>query len=1027
MKKLFTGLTLLLGAASAHAQTFTDPRSQFTQLVDSLIAPLDKSRIPGSILYDRVPALANLHQFNKYTPSSASHFFQSYFELRESAYGLSSFTLERSALRPLAEDQTTASTSMGGTLPVGVLDYQFAVLDTLAEERGTIREIGGLYYDGVGSPYQTNRITVVSPLADSVAQQVQLSMPAMFQFQNTSRTVSFGLLQVGNSQFYLSNNNSTLINFPGTGVQNLSFTLYFSDGSTSIAQARVYVKPQLASRPNGAVTSPIYPNIISRTWSDYNGSTTYGEGEALSYLFNPQSKNDGKLRNPLIVMDGFDPSDKRKIDRIYGDFAPLVPALELAGKERDLVILNFPKTRRRVDMPRQTIYKDVDGGADYVERNALVLVELLNRIKPLMADPNQKVSIIGPSMGGLISRYALALMEKNFANSANAATFNNPYWKHNVDLWFSFDGPHQGANVPLGDQEFIDYFTGMSESAEVNAARLNSVAAKQMLVSHRLDMSGTQYHIPFMRNLQNNGLPDSYGYPTQVRRVALANGIINGQMNSAAGSPGASGLQLDVARINGNKRRQFFYRSTTPGTQIAANMYFAPAAGQRGTVFNGEARVIVALFKPIEKRREIKITSGSQGSYDLAPGGTYDSQFQIKDGTLNGKQLPGIEFRFTTVRPLHSFIPTVSALGFQYTSLANYNGTGQLPNPYTDLSTRALACNDETPFDSYYAYPYNNGSHVTLDGPAQQFVVRELFNVTQPVTFAASNPTSMCPNATTALAIVGCGQRQGPITYNWSLTGPAVFMNTGTNSSPNADIYQSIRSTGAGTITVSVVAVRAGAAPSPAATYSLNSVATATPLNAYVVLQPGQVRICPYNTVTVRADGLTAGPYTWTKRTIRPGMTTTPQRITTTTPQLPVAVRYDEVEVTVTAPGLCSGTMLPLETIYVGPDYDPSGGRTICDPYTYELGPVPSNQYLQVSTLSSTNPAEAAEAMRRPDDENPHAYQADLYNDRGKKVKSGDTRNGRLRFDTQDLPSGIYHIKFRRGSQSESRNIVIQH
>ena len=1024
MKKTFTALALLLGPAAAHAQTAPDMRSQYTQLVDSLIAPLDKSRIPGGILYDRVPALAGLHTFTQYTPSSASHFFQSYFELRESAYGLASFTQERGELRPLAEAQATAARSMGGVLPVGVLDYQFAVLDTLAEERGTIWAINGLYYDGAGSPYQTNQVTVVAPLADSVAQQVRLTMPAMFQFRNTGRVFSYGFVLVGKSQYYLSPNAEATITFPGTGWQSMTFTLYYNDGSTSTSRGQVYVQPTLATRPASYVQMPLTPNIIGRTWRDYDGLATYGEGEATAFLMNPSSKNDAKLRRPVIVIDGFDPGDRRGIMGVYGSIEPLVPALNLAGQERDLIILNLPRTNRRIDWPGKTLYKYVDGGADYIERNALVLVELLNRIKPLMADPNQKVSIIGPSMGALISRYALALMEKNYANSADPATYNVPYWKHNVDLWFSFDGPHQGANIPLGDQEFIDYFRGVSENAETNAGRLNSVAARQMLINHRIDPSGNNYHVPFMRNLQANGLPGSYGYPTQVRRVALANGSDNGQLNSSLGSFGVTGIQMDAARKNGNKRRQFFYRSTTPGTQIAANMYFSPDAGARGTVFNGEARVIVAALKEVQKRREVKVTSGSQGSYDLAPGGTFNTQYLIQEGTMNGKQLPGIEYRFTTVRPNHSFIPTVSALGFQYRSLSNYGGRDQLPSPYTDLTKRALICNDEIPFDSYYAYPGSNGAHVTLDGPAEQFVVRELFNVTQPPTFRYTNVKTICPNGTTSINLTECGIRGGAVTYNWSLTGPAVFINTGTNTSPNGDIFQTIRATGPGTITLSVVAIRTGAAPSPAATYSLESVDAATGLDLYVELPQGQVTICPYSTVKVKASGMTNGPYYWTRRTVRAGTTTTAQNITTSTPELPVTVRYDEVEVTVTAPSSCSGALLPVQTISVAADA--SQGR-FCDPYSYAVSPVPSDQFLEVSTLATANPTEAAEQMRRPDEENPHAYKAEMYNDKGRMVQTGTTRKGQLRFNTRDLPSGLYHVLLKRGNQTVTRNIVIQH
>lgn len=1025
MKQLFAALTLVLGAQAVHAQTIPDTRSQYTQLVDSLISPLDKSRIPSGILYDRVPSSALLHAFNQYTSSNASHFFQSYFELRESAYSLAAFPIEHGELRPLAEAEATGATKMGGLLPVGILDYQFAVLDTLAEEKGSIRAVNGLYYDGYGSPYQTNRVTVVSPLADSVAQQVQFTFPSSYHFRNTSRTLSFGLLQIGPNQFHISPGVTVQYTFPSTGVQTLTFTLYFTDGSTSISRASVYVRPTLATRPAAAVTMPITPNIIGQTWRDYNGSTTYGEGEALSYLFNPQSKNDGKLRNPIIVMDGFDPSDKRNIDKIYKDFAPLVPALEAKGQERDLVILNFPKTRRRVDMPRQTVYKDVDGGADFIERNALVLVELMNRIKPLMADPNQKIFIIGPSMGGLISRYALALMEKNYADANNSATYQNPYWKHQVDTWFSFDAPHQGANIPLGDQSFLSYFSGMSEAAENNAARLNSTAAKQMLVYHNLDMSGQNYHIPFMRNLQNNGLPGSFGYPVQVRRVALANGSNNGQQNSASGSPGATGLQLDVARKEGNKKRQFFYRSTTPGTQIAANMYFSGNPGVRTVVFNGEARVIVAAVKPIAKRKETVLTS-NLGSYDLAPGSTFDSQFQIQDGTLKGKQLPGIEFRFSSLRPNHTFIPTVSALGYQYKTLANYNGREQLPNPYTNLSQRSLTCNDETPFDEYYTYTSSNSQHVTLDAAAQQFVVRELFKVSQPPVFAANNPATVCVNGVVDIGLRDCSVRGVGTTYNWNISGPAVFQNTGMNYMFSAGPRQSIRSTGqAGTITVTVTASRTGAAASPPVTYSFEATTGGQGLDLYADLQ-GMVRVCPYTTVIARAQGMTSGPWTWTRRTVRAdGTTTTPQTIVTQVPELPVSVRYDNIEVSVTAPGSCSGQMLPLSTMTVGPEYYDPYNRGGCDPYSFSVMPIPGDTYVDISTLTPESPMLATASLA--DEDNPHAWQAELYNDRGKKVKNGSTKSGKMRLETADLPSGLYHIKLKRGGQVITRNLSIQH
>ncbi|MBT9394433.1 T9SS type A sorting domain-containing protein [Hymenobacter sp. NST-14] len=1026
VRRLWASAAALLAAAPLFTQPAQAQRlppvttyaveapSLYTQLIDSLTAPLSKSGIPGNILYDRVPSIAQLHSFTPASVSNGSHFLQSYFELRTAAFDKSAFPYERAALRT-AIDQIAG----GGQVPIGLLDYRFAVLDTLAEEKGTIRASNGLYYNGTGNPYQQLDVAVGSVLADTVASQFQVTMPAGLLMGNRGRSVHFVFVRGYNQAFTLQPGSSAQMTFFGTsGWQNLSLTYYFTDGSTAQTNCQLYVRAPLASRPMGAVYMPFGSPIRGKAWTDYEGLNAQGEGEAVAYLYHPLSKQDAFLRNPVIVMDGFDPSDKRSLAKIAQDFEPLTPALTVGGKERDLVILNFPWVWR----PNKKNQLDwADGGADYIERNALVFVELLSRVKALMADPNQKITVIGPSMGGLISRYGLALMEKNYADSSNPITYQNPYWKHNVDTWFSFDAPHGGANIPLGDQAFLKYFIGVSEQAETNNKRLQSVAAKQMLVQHLEDFGGQSFHIPFMRNLTNNGLPGSYGFPTQVRRVSLANGANTGQVNTQLGSFGGTGLQLDVVRDAGNKRRQFFYRSTEPGTQIAANMYFGPGPGGSATVFNGEARVLVALFKNILKRYEIKINS-SQGTYDLAPGSTFDTQYQIQYYTLNGKQQKGYSYKFSNVLPNHTFIPTVSALAFQYRNMTNYGTAGSLPNPYTDLSRRNLICQGETPFDDYYTYGKGNAAHVTLDGPAQQFVTRALFNVTQPPRFAPSNPTTYCIGSNFTLSLDDCASATARTSYTWSVSGPAVFTSTGSSSAAGLDMTQGIRLTGGtGNVVVSVIAQRTGAAPSPAVSYTI-SPEPSTRLVIEIDLR-GQMRICPYSTITMRAQGNSPGPYTWTRRIMRPGGNTSPTTIVTQTPELSFMVRYDPVEVTVTGPDACTGQPTPLATATVAPEYDSGSGR-FCDPYTYEVSPNPSTSYLVASTLVSGEPQPTG---TEPETESPHAFSADLYNDRGRKVKSASTRLGKASIDVQDLPNGLYVLKLTRGRQVITRNIRIQH
>ena len=58
----------------------------------------------------------------------------------------------------------------------------------------------------------------------------------------------------------------------------------------------------------------------------------------------------------------------------------------------------------------------------------------------------QDFIVVGASMGGLISRFGLAWMEKEGL-------------QHHTSLFISFDSPQAGAQIPLGLQQMVDTFT----------------------------------------------------------------------------------------------------------------------------------------------------------------------------------------------------------------------------------------------------------------------------------------------------------------------------------------------------------------------------------------------------------------------------------------------------------------------------------------------------------------------------------------------------------------------------------------
>jgi triacylglycerol esterase/lipase EstA (alpha/beta hydrolase family) len=153
-------------------------------------------------------------------------------------------------------------------------------------------------------------------------------------------------------------------------------------------------------------------------------------GEVFVYTTDP----DGPIDWPVIITDGLDhnnyrgwnsnndPTGGRSLYELLNQ-SDLLEDGKNAGL--DFFVLNF------------------DQGAGYIQRNAFLLVKLIQHVNSL--NPQHEVVVVGPSMGGVVSRYALAYMEANNIS-------------HNTRLFISVDAPQRGANIPLGAQWFVQFF-----------------------------------------------------------------------------------------------------------------------------------------------------------------------------------------------------------------------------------------------------------------------------------------------------------------------------------------------------------------------------------------------------------------------------------------------------------------------------------------------------------------------------------------------------------------------------------------
>jgi len=496
-------------------------------------------------------------------------------------------------------------------------------------------------------------------------------------------------------------NDTVHVHYTGVGRKvilrsALCGTPHVSDDSNS--QYLVYDLPiNFEVRDLDSTKQPdnVWTDFYGPSYTDASGANYPGYGNV--YIYNSKRTPGAPLVNPVIVIDGFDPDNTRNEDEIY-EIMNKNRLLE-TGRDRGLDFVVLDPGGWDWGMSKGF------GGAEYIQRNALLLEALIQKVNQVKVGSSPLV-VIGPSMGGLIARYALADMERR----------NIP---HNTRLFVSFDSPQRGANIPLGDQYFLEYFADYSAEALANLNKLKTPAARQMLVysvSHFSDggsrsvdskiARADDLFTPFYNELA------SLGYPKKLRKIALANG--RGDGVGQGFNPGDPLVQYTYGAKEIVNCNLLIPGRTDP--YIVGDTW---AVGSYATIFHGNATCGGVYAEKDPEWITLKV---AVLPYDTAPGGSHDATQQIADSSVEYGDV-------TTTRPYAAFVPTVSALDINTTDLF-YNVAGDA-NIYA-----------KTPFDKIYfatapqsykldrfattTVMFNNEQHIDITAEKAQIFLNEI-------------------------------------------------------------------------------------------------------------------------------------------------------------------------------------------------------------------------------------------------------------------------------------------------------------
>ncbi len=508
-------------------------------------------------------------------------------------------------------------------IPIGIINIDYDLIKENALKNNLIKISNNSITENSNSKesaFNSKNIRIASPLVRTCnSLNATFCLPKDLYITNNEKTISIKIdFGDGFGEREVKLGEVIPISYSSQGEKYIKISLIEGENQVKISWSSftVFDFNDSKSVSKSASNSFPYPNYI-HTLSD--GSRAY-----IEYGCN----NNYKIMKPFVFVEGlnFTPSNECPESNIrYGTFGWDVfrSGQDIPCATDPLRISFLPDLIEKLKSDGfDIIMLDFKDGAGSIESNAENLIELINWVNNQLSINNSKnkLVVLGASMGGVVSRYALSKMEQTNQN-------------HNTRLYITMDSPHNGANIPLGDQFLLDFFSGFDditdEEPELMVAlnKLKKPAPKQLLLYH------------FQGSAARTSLTASpyYNFPTKPYSIGISNGSKNA--TGQGYSPGAK--MVDI-----NKHA---YRAGINVAHIQGEPYAIPYSG---TIFWGKVWIM------FQGETEIEISTSNGKPFDTSPGSTRSTNLEIGKGS--------------TIYPNHCFIPTISSLALNTEDL-NYN------------------------------------------------------------------------------------------------------------------------------------------------------------------------------------------------------------------------------------------------------------------------------------------------------------------------------------------------------------------
>ncbi len=485
----------------------------FGQTLESILehfhAPLDRSEVQSGILIDQTPVLL---WPSKYDGSRLDDSLQ----LNLDQFGMLYGQFRGGAVGPSVLPDPTIFLSQrdADTVMLTALLMQYDFIHRRIDSLQLLEWIDGQLHDVPGrpiSPYATDTTFAFVSLQSTFAGlDVPFVFPASLFFSNISTTPDSVSVDFADGRGWriLDFDEAVIINYPFSGEKAIQVKVWQGDNAY-LFQTSIRVEESLGDSRNNVPYDKSDPEVIELTGMDLS-------------IFS--ACVDKKLRQPLIVVEGFggvDDSDKM-FQLLEEDISEGSLKDYLNTAEYDLIWVDY-----------KFPFASVETNADFL----IEAIEWINARKH--ADGSHAPNVmIGASMGGLVGKLGLLKMHNELARQSE------------VERFFTYDSPLQGANYPIGIQAFIRDLVYQASNVGASVASfqdalnlLDSPAAEDMLRNRvQLDLptpscqgcpvSFSLAPEPFIYD-RIEALESQQSLSSITRHLAIVNGAGNGTLQES--------------------------------------------------------------------------------------------------------------------------------------------------------------------------------------------------------------------------------------------------------------------------------------------------------------------------------------------------------------------------------------------------------------------------------------------------------------------------------------------------------------